>query len=334
MNTTTNPQSIFVTGAGGFIGSHLVEHLARRGHRVRALVRYCSSGSVGLLAQISPSVLQDVDVVYGDVRDTEQMDALAAGCEAVVHLAALIGIPYSYEAPRSYVATNVTGTQNVLEAARRRDLTRVVVTSTSEVYGTAQHTPIREDHRLHPQSPYAASKVAADQLGLSYQRSFGLPVVVARPFNTYGPRQSQRAVIPTIAAQVLSRGDGRIQLGATAPRRDLTFVEDTVEAFRLLVEAPHESVAGETFNFASGTSVTVGELAQHIGELAGHGDVEVVRDSQRLRPDSSEVLLLEGDASQARERLGWQPRTGLRDGLTKVLAYMRSRPVAPLTYCT
>jgi nucleoside-diphosphate-sugar epimerase len=229
---------------------------------------------------------------------------------------------------------NVIGTQNILEAARRHAPRRVLLTSTSEVYGTAQEIPIHETHRLHPQSPYAASKVAADQLGLSYHRSFGTPVVVVRPFNTFGPRQSSRAVIPTIVSQLIGRDDSTLELGDTSPRRDLLYVADTVRGFRMLAEADDREVLGETFNLATGRSVSIGELARMAAELVGKPDIQIVRRTERIRPKESEVHYLEGDATLIRERIGWSPEHDLRSGLAHVIDYIRRTPPDDLAYRT
>lgn len=306
-------KTCLVTGAAGFIGSHLVEDLVRAGWNVRALVRYSSTGFRGMLDRLDAQVLGSVEVMYGDIRDSGQMDALIRGCDAVFHLAALIGIPYSYSAPRSYVEVNVSGTQNVLDAVRRNAIGRVVMASTSEVYGSAMYTPIDESHPLHPQSPYAASKVAADQLGLSYQRSFGTPVALVRPFNTFGPRQSYRAVIPTIIGQALSRDDGRIELGALSPRRDFVYVADTARGFRLAADS--DAAVGQVVNLASGQSISVGDLAARVLDLTDNPDFRVESKQERVRPPDSEVDELLGDATRAEELLGWKPEVTLDEGL-------------------
>ena len=306
-------KTCLVTGAAGFIGSHLVEDLVRAGWTVRALVRYSSTGFRGMLDRLDAQVLGSVEVMYGDIRDSGQMDALIRGCDAVFHLAALIGIPYSYSAPRSYVEVNVSGTQNVLDAVRRNAIGRVVMASTSEVYGSAMYTPIDESHPLHPQSPYAASKVGADQLGLSYQRSFGTPVALVRPFNTFGPRQSYRAVIPTIIGQALSRDDGRIELGALSPRRDFVYVADTARGFRLAADS--DAAVGQVVNLASGQSISVGDLAARVLDLTDKPDTCVESKQERVRPPDSEVDELLGDATRAEELLGWRPEVTLDEGL-------------------
>jgi len=309
----------FITGAGGFIGSHVVEALVQAGHRVRALVRYNSRNDWGHLNDVAPGLLPRVEVVLGDVTDPWQMRALVEGCDIVLHLAALIGIPYSYQAPASYVATNVSGTLNVLEACRAARVRRVVVTSTSEVYGTARYTPIDELHPLQGQSPYSASKIAADKLAESFFCSFDLPVVTLRPFNTFGPRQSARAIIPTVLAQALS-GAAEIRLGNLKPERDLTFVEDTARAFLLAAETP--GLEGEVIHFGSGQAVAVGELAQRCLDAVG-SQARIVSVSERQRPDKSEVGLLLCDAARARRLLNWMPQVSLDEGLRRTADYLR-----------
>jgi NAD dependent epimerase/dehydratase len=309
---------VLVTGAGGFIGSHLVESLARSGAQVRAFVRYNSRNDFGRLELLDRDVLDAVEVFTGDLTNPEAAAGAAAGCEVILHLGALIPIPYSYRHPREFVAANVEGTLNVLEAARRNSAQRVVHVSTSEVYGTAQTIPIVETHRLHPQSPYAASKVGADQLALSFARSFDLPVVIARPFNTYGPRQSARAVIPTVAVQALTQDV--VELGATAPTRDFLFVADTVRG--LLACATSPGVEGETFNLGTGVEVSIGEVAERIIRLVGR-DVEIVTATERLRPAASEVERLVADTTLLRNRTGWAPQHDLDDGLRATVDWAR-----------
>ncbi len=311
---------VLVTGAGGFIGSHLAEELVRRGATVRAMVRYNGRSDVGRLADADRALLAEMEIVHSDITDPFAVRRAVAGCHSVFHLAALIAIPYSYAAPASYVATNVTGTLNVLEAVRHEQVSRLVHTSTSETYGTARYTPIDEAHPLQPQSPYSASKIGADCLAESYHRSFGTPVATIRPFNTYGPRQSARAVIPTIAAQLVA-GREKIALGDTRPVRDLTFVTDTVAGFLAVANA--DECVGTVTNVGNGKGVTIGDLARLIGEAAGRPEVEVVADPQRMRPAASEVFELIADASAAGQRCGWQPRVALRDGLAEVVGYVR-----------
>ena len=310
---------VLVTGAGGFIGSHVVEALLDRGARVRALVHYNGAGRQGFLDEIDGRRRARLEVVAGDVRDAHQMAEVVKGCSAVAHLAALIAIPYSYQAADSYVATNVQGTLNLLEACRRHKVRRLVVTSTSEVYGTAQRTPMDETHRLNAQSPYAASKIAADQMALAYHRSHGLPVVVLRPFNTYGPRQSARAVLPTILSQILS-GAKTLALGNTAPRRDLTFVTDTAAAFVAALERP--GLDGEVIHFGQGKAASVGELAEKSMTLLRRRP-RLKIDRARARPAASEVDLLLCDAGKARRLLNWTPRVGLDEGLRRTAEYLR-----------
>ena len=310
-------RQVLVTGAGGFIGSHLVDALARRGASVRGFVRYTSMGGVGWLDDLEPDVRRAVEIYQGDLVNPEAVARAAEGCEVIFHLGALIPIPYSFRHPREYVAANVEGTTNVLEAARRSGC-RVVQTSTSEVYGTAQVVPIDELHPLVPQSPYAASKVASDQLALSYQRSFELPVVVVRPFNTFGPRQSARAIIAAIAVQALTRDV--VEIGATRPTRDFVYVADTVEGF--LRAAEQEGVEGEVFNLGSGREITIGDLAQAILAVVGR-DVPLVTAAERLRPGGAEVDRLLADADKARRLLGWQPEVSLQAGLERTVEWLR-----------
>jgi UDP-glucose 4-epimerase len=313
---------VLVTGADGFIGSHLVERLVAEGARVRAFCIYTSRGSAGWLDEIDPAVRAALDIRFGDIRDARFVERATEGIEVVFHLAALIAIPYSYTAVESFIDTNVTGTMHVLEAARRAGVRRMIQTSTSEVYGTPETLPITEAHRLNAQSPYAASKVAADQLALAYHRSFETPVVVLRPFNTYGPRQSERAVLPTMLRQLLA-GRTEIRLGRLDPRRDLTYVADTVDGF--VRAAVAEGVDGETMQLGTGRSDSIGELFGLACRLLGV-DARVVEDPARVRPDKSEVLVLQSDPSRARELLGWEARTSLEDGLAATIEWLRQQP--------
>ena len=308
---------VLVTGAGGFIGSHLTEALARAGAEVRAFVRYNSRGDHGWLEIADPDVSQEIEVFRGDLGNPEAVAGGMAGREVVFHLGALIPIPYSYRHPREFVTANVEGTLNVVEAARREEPARIVHTSTSEVYGTAQTVPIDEEHPLHPQSPYAASKVGADQIALSFQRSFGTPVVVARPFNTYGPRQSARAVIPTIVTQALARDV--VELGATDPTRDFLFVEDTVRGMMRCAEA--EGVEGEVINLGTGIEISIGELAERVLRRLGK-ELPVALDQDRLRPADSEVERLVADTTKARRLLGWEPEVDLDEGLRQTIEWL------------
>jgi NAD dependent epimerase/dehydratase len=299
---------VLVTGAGGFIGSHLVERLVDLGANVRALVEYNSLGSWGWLDE-SP-VRGDIEVVLGDVRDRDSTVVAAAGRDVVFHLAALIAIPWSYDAPAAYVETNVVGTLNVLRAAQQAGVERVVHTSTSEVYGSAQYAPIDEAHPLQAQSPYAASKIGADKIAEAFHLSFGLPVATLRPFNTYGPRQSARAVIPTILTQLLA--GGTIALGNLAPTRDFTYVTDTVEAFVKVVDVAE--AVGRVLNVGTGRDIAIGDLAERI-EAAVERRAPIDLDPARVRPDGSEVERLCADADEARRLLAWEPRVTLDEGL-------------------
>jgi dTDP-glucose 4,6-dehydratase len=309
---------VLVTGAGGFIASHLVEKLVELGAQVRAFVRYTSRGDAGLLSLLPAEILQQVELAAGDLRDLPAIEKAAEGIETIFHLGALIAIPYSYVHPAEVVETNIIGTMNILLAARQQGARRVVHTSTSEVYGTALRVPIDEQHPLQGQSPYSASKIGADKLAESFYRSFDLPVVTLRPFNTYGPRQSTRAVIPTIITQALA---GQvIRLGNLEARRDLTYVSDTVAGFLKVAETP--GVEGETFNLGAGSEVTIGELAELVIELTGKS-AQIEIDPQRLRPEKSEVQRLLSDNSLAGRRLGWQPQVSLRQGLNQTIKWMR-----------
>ena len=309
---------VLVTGACGFIGSHLVERLVREGARVTAFVRYTSRGDIGLLRFAPAEVQNAIEIVAGDLRDADAVRAACRGQGVVFHLGALIAIPYSYVHPREVIETNVIGTLNVLEGARAHGVGRVVNTSTSEVYGTAQRVPIDEDHPRAAQSPYAASKTGADQIARSYHRAFGTPVVTLRPFNTYGPRQSDRAVIPTIIAQALT--SGRVKLGSLAPTRDLTFVSDTVEGFLRCATA--SGVLGEEINLGTGTEIAIGALAERIIALVGR-PVRIAREKARVRPPASEVERLISDYGKARRVLGWKPAVSLDRGLRETIAFVQ-----------
>ena len=307
---------VLVTGADGFIGSHLVEILVRDGFEVRALALYQPMGSHGWLDRCDIDVQGEFEVVSGDIRDPRGVRQCMIGCDGVLNLAALIGIPYSYQSPDSYVATNILGTLNVLEAARDLGTERVIQTSTSEVYGTAKFVPMNEDHPLHPQSPYAASKVGADQLALSYQRSFGVPVTILRPFNTYGPRQSMRAIIPTVIGQVLSR-EGVVRVGALAPTRDFSYVTDTALGFvQTLVTEGH---SGEVINLGSGFEVSVQGIIDIVCEITGE-TVDVHIETERLRPENSEVNRLYADNTKASDLLNWSPAYDGLEGLKRGIA--------------
>jgi NAD dependent epimerase/dehydratase len=311
-------RDVLVTGAGGFIGSHLAEELARRGAHVRAMVRYGSTGARGWLGALPAELQPRVTTVFADVRDARQVNAAAEGCSVVFHLAALISIPYSYEAPESYLDTNVRGTMNVLDACLRQGVVRLVHTSTSEVYGSPETVPITEAHPLKAQSPYAATKVAADQLALSYHHSFGVPVCVLRPFNTYGPRQSARAVLPTILSQLLA-GKEQLTLGALWPRRDLTYVSDTVAGF--LKAAESEAAVGHTVQLGTGRDVSIGELAEIAMAVTGRR-LQIVCAEERQRPAGSEVRQLLSAPERAHTLLGWEPTISLEDGIRRTAEWV------------
>jgi len=310
-------RSVLVTGAGGFIGSHLAEALVRAGASVRAFVRYTSRGDHGWLEAADDDVVHELEIFRGDLANPEAVSGALAGRDVVFHLGALIPIPYSYLHPREFLTVNVSGTLNVLEAARRGEVQRIVHTSTSEVYGTAQEIPITEEHRLHPQSPYAATKVAADQLALSYQRSFGTPVAIVRPFNTYGPRQSARAVIPTIITQAMSRET--IELGATDTTRDFLYVGDTVAGMMRVGSA--DGVEGEVINLGTGVEVSIAEVVRRVLKLL-QLDVPVDIDEDRLRPPDSEVERLVAGIAKAKVLLGWAPETDLDEGLQLTIDWL------------
>jgi dTDP-glucose 4,6-dehydratase len=319
MDWTDKP--VLVTGAGGFIGSSVVEALVTRRARVTAFVRYKASGEEGTLAVLPPAIRKAVTVVSGDLADPATAAALATGQSVIFHLAALVGIPYSYIHPLEVVRTNTLGTAYLLEACRQQGIERLVLFSTSEVYGTARYAPIDEEHPLQAQSPYAASKIGADQLALSYFRSFGLPVAIARPFNTYGPRQSSRAVIPTIITQAL-RG-GAVRLGSVSPTRDLCYVGDTAEGAIRVAES--NKALGEVINLGTGSEITIGALAERIFALLGR-KAEIITDEQRVRPGKSEVMRLIADRSKAKQLLGWEPRVSLDEGLGRTIEWIRTNP--------
>lgn len=295
---------IFVTGADGFIGSHLVERLVIDGHTVKALSFYNSFANYGWLSTIDPETYKSIEIVQGDIRDQGQMFNLSRGIEAIMHLGALIAIPYSYEAPESYVDTNVRGTLNILNAAKWNSVSRVIHTSTSEVYGTAEFVPITEKHPLKGQSPYSATKIAADQMVLAFNSSFDLPTITLRPFNTFGPRQSMRAVIPAVIQQIAS-GKTEIQIGSLSPTRDFTYVSDTVNAFIKALTAPKEAI-GKTINLGTGFEISIADTVSLISEIMGR-EIKINTDERRLRPENSEVERLVSDNSLAKSLLGWEP---------------------------
>lgn len=307
--------SCLVTGADGFIGSHLVETLVKNGVPVRAFCLYNSFGHCGWLDTLAPDIRDRVDIVMGDIRDPHMVLNALKDCTTVFHLAALIAIPFSYQAPDSYLETNIRGTLNVMQAARTLKTRRIVHTSTSEVYGTAQKVPIPESHPLMGQSPYSASKIGADQMAWSFYASFNLPVAIIRPFNSYGPRQSARAVIPTIITQIAA-GMRHIRLGALTPTRDFSYVADTVSGFIAIARSPH--AVGEVINIGSGFEISIGDTARLIAERMD-AEIQVETDDARLRPDKSEVERLFADISKAQRLLGWQPAHGGKDGFIKGL---------------
>ena len=309
-------KKVLVTGADGFIGSHLVESLVKEGYSVKAFVYYNSFNSWGWLDTVASNIVEQVEIVSGDIRDPHAVDDAVAGCDEVLHLAALIAIPFSYRAPDAYVQANVTGTLNVLQAARKHDVQHTICTSTSETYGTAQFVPITEEHPLNAQSPYAATKIAADQMALSFQRSFDMAVSVLRPFNTYGPRQSARAVIPTIISQIAA-GNRQIKLGALHPTRDFTFVRDTARGF---IQAMNCSgCIGEVTNIGSSFEISIADTVSLIAEAMGV-EVEVTTDSDRMRPSASEVERLFAGTEKAQKLFAWEPLYGGREGFVRGLA--------------
>jgi len=314
---------ILVTGADGFIGSHLTEELVRRGHDVRAFVLYNSFNSWGWLDHAAHDIGKSLDVFSGDIRDPHGVKEAMKGCDVVMHLAALIAIPYSYHSPDTYVDTNVKGTLNIVQAARELGIKKVVQTSTSEVYGTAKFVPITEDHPLQGQSPYSASKIGADQLALSFYASFGTPVAVIRPFNTYGPRQSARAVIPTVITQI-ANGQRKIKLGSLHPTRDFSYIQDTVRGFIAVAESDRS--VGEVINIGSNFEITIGDTVKLISDIMG-ADVEIETDEVRIRPEKSEVERLWADNGKAKQLVGWDPKyagkDGLRRGLSETIDWFR-----------
>ena len=307
---------VLVTGAGGFIGSHLTETLVRRGCRVKALLHYNATSYMANLNHVDKGVQSEIEIVFGDIQDGNFCEKLTREIDIVFHLAALIGIPYSYVAPSSYVQTNITGTVNLLTAALKNGVRHLLHTSTSEVYGSALYKPIDEKHPLQGQSPYSATKIGADKLVEAFHRSFELNATVMRPFNTYGPRQSLRAVIPTIVTQALA--SDRVKIGSTTPKRDLNYVLDTVEAY--LLAAGRSDLGGETIHFGTGDFYSVGEVIEMVGRILGK-ELEIVEDSERVRPQRSEVMELLCDNSRAKEILGWEPKYDLERGLREVVGF-------------
>ncbi len=308
--------SVLITGAGGFIGSHLAEACVRTGAQTRAMVHYNSAGRRGWLDQ--SDLKDEMEIVASDIREVDSVRAALKGVDVVFHLAALIAIPYSYVSPSSYVSANIVGTLNILQESLRSGVSRIVHTSTSEVYGTARQIPISEEHPLQGQSPYSATKIGADKLAESFHRSFGLPISIVRPFNTYGPRQSARAVIPTIMTQALANEP--IRVGNVAPTRDFNYVADTVRGF--MINAGSEKTLGRVINLGAGKEISIGDLARTICSLVGR-ECQIIQEEQRIRPSGGEVDRLLADNRLADELLGWRPEVGLRDGLQKTLDWMR-----------
>ncbi|WP_265266426.1 NAD-dependent 4,6-dehydratase LegB [Spirulina subsalsa] len=315
-NQVSYKQKILVTGSDGFIGSHLTEELVRQGYSVKAFVLYNSFNSWGWLDHASREILDNLEVFSGDIRDPYGVKEAMKECDIVLHLAALIAIPYSYHSPATYVDTNIKGTLNVVQAARELGVQKVVHTSTSEVYGTAQFVPITETHPLQGQSPYSASKIGADQIAMSFYQSFNTPVSIIRPFNTYGPRQSARAVIPTVITQI-ANGTRKIKLGALHPTRDFNYVKDTVRGFIAIAES--EKSIGEVINIGSNFEISIGDTVQLIGEAMGV-EIEIETDEVRLRPEKSEVNRLWADNTKAKQLVGWEPLYGGREGFKRGLA--------------
>jgi dTDP-glucose 4,6-dehydratase len=314
---TWKNKNVLVSGAGGFIASHLVERLVREGASVRAFVRYNSRNDVGLLRQLPPDVFSSTEIIQGDLRDLDAIRAASGKVDTIFHLGALIAIPYSYVHPREVIDTNIVGTLNVLTVARELGIRRLVHTSTSEVYGTARYTPIDELHPLQGQSPYSASKIGADKIAESFYRSFNVPVVTLRPFNTYGPRQSARAVIPTIISQAITSGE--VHLGSVEPYRDFTYVTDTVDGFIRIASA--ENILGQEINIGNNSAITIGALAEKIFEILGKKPM-IIEDTKRLRPEKSEVMKLHASNRKAFELMGWSPQVTLDQGLRSTIEWI------------
>jgi NAD dependent epimerase/dehydratase len=316
-----NNKKILVTGADGFIGSHLTEELIRKGYDVRAFVFYNSFNSWGCLDDSEPEIRQSIDIFAGDIRDPHGVQEAMKGCDVIFHLAALIAIPFSYHSPDSYVDTNIKGTLNVLQAARNNGCSRVLITSTSEVYGTAKYVPIDEQHPFQGQSPYSATKIGADRIAESFYRSFNTPVTIVRPFNTYGPRQSARAVIPTIITQLLN-GETEIKLGSVHPTRDFNFIKDTVAGFMAIAETP--ATIGEEINIATQQEISIGQLA---GEIISQINpaARIVSDDIRVRPEKSEIERLLGSNEKIQRLTGWQPNHTLKQGIRETIEWFRNK---------
>jgi len=311
-------RKILVTGAAGFIGSHLVEELVKMGSIVRGFVQYNPNHNLDNLEKIPEEILRKVEIFMGDLKNIESVKGAMKDIEVVFHLGAQISIPYSYVDPRDFIETNIIGTLNVLNASREFNVKKIIITSTSEVYGTALYTPIDEKHPLQPQSPYAATKVGADKIAESFYKTYNLPIAIIRPFNTYGPRQSMRAVIPTIIAQALT--NDRIKIGSLNPKRDFNYVKDVVEGFIKVAESPN--TIGETINIGSGKTISVGEIVEIVRNILGK-NFEVEVEDERTRPENSEVMILLCNNSKAREKILWEPKTSIEEGLREVVKYIR-----------
>lgn len=316
-------KKVLVTGAGGFIGSHLTERLVELGSKVRTFVRYTSNGRLENIEEFPRKVLDKIEIFKGDLKSPDSVERAVEGINVIFHLGAIISIPYSYEDPRDFIETNIVGTLNILGAARKYDVNKVVITSTSEVYGTARYTPIDENHPLQPQSPYAASKVGADKLSESFYKSFDLPVAIIRPFNTYGPRQSMRAVIPTIITQALIKD--KIKLGSLTPKRDFTYVEDIVQGYIKIAKS--NSSIGKIINIGSGKAYSVKDIVKTIGQILNKNlESKIEIEEERIRPGKSEVMLLLCDNTKAKKLLRWEPKVSLEEGLKKTIEYIEKHP--------
>lgn len=313
-------KNVLVTGATGFIGSHLVEKLVNLGAHVKAFVHYNSQNSIALLNTLPESIKRKIEIVWGDIKEIESVREASKGVTHIFHLAALVGVPYSYLHPEEVVMTNTIGTLNILISSKDNEIEKIVITSTSEVYGTAQYIPIDEKHPLQAQSPYSASKIAADKIAESFYKSYNLPIAIYRPFNTYGPRQSMRAVIPTIITQALTKDT--ISLGALSPTRDFTYVSDTVEGYIRITESPRS--VGEVINGGSGFEISIGDLTKKICSLLGKNDIKIVSKEYRKRPDKSEVDRLYADNKKAKELVGWEPEISLEEGLKRTIDWVSS----------
>jgi len=313
-------KTVLVTGAGGFVGSHLVEELVKKGYNVKCFIRYNSRNDAGFLKDINSSIFDNIEIISGDLRDYHAIYQCIKGVNIVFHLGALIAIPYSYKHPKDVIDININGTFNILNAAKNVSIDKIVHTSTSEVYGTAQYVPIDEKHPLHAQSPYSASKIGADKIAESFYCSYNLPVATIRPFNIYGPRQSARAVIPTIISQALTQST--IHLGSLTPTRDYTFVKDTVDAFIKIAES--DNTIGKTYNIGSNKEISIGDLAQIIFKLT-NSDCTIIQEQKRMRPQKSEVERLWADSTQAWNDIKWKPSISLKEGLSKTISWFKTR---------